>query len=143
MHREVGRPCSARRIQYAGEVSSLGNDVNHGRQPKRVATSGLAVRCRALNSEALAALGAAGIDDGAATTRLHADQKAMGTSAAGFRSLVSAFHSESNCGAQRLQKVCADGCEMFKAGRMIAAARVAIVVLALPLIRLMHGADRG
>jgi hypothetical protein len=46
----------------------------------------------ALDGQALAALGAARVDDGTAATRLHADQKAVGAGAAHFGRLVGAFH---------------------------------------------------
>jgi hypothetical protein len=49
-----------------------------------------------LDSQTLAALGATSIDDGAATTGLHADQKAMGAGATGFGGLISAFHDSSS-----------------------------------------------
>jgi hypothetical protein len=49
----------------------------------------------ALDGQALAALGAACVDDSAATTGFHTHQKAMGTGAARFGGLVSAFHVES------------------------------------------------
>jgi len=45
-----------------------------------------------LDSQTLAALGAACIDDGAATAGLHANKKAMGTGAADLGGLVGAFH---------------------------------------------------
>jgi hypothetical protein len=48
-----------------------------------------------LDSQALAALGTARVDHGAAATGLHANQKTMGTGAADFGRLVSAFHFES------------------------------------------------
>ncbi len=44
------------------------------------------------DSQTLAALGAASVDDGAAATGLHANQKAVGTGAAHFGGLVGAFH---------------------------------------------------
>jgi len=44
------------------------------------------------DSQALAALGAACVDDGAAATGLHADQKAVGACAPHFGRLVGAFH---------------------------------------------------
>ena len=44
------------------------------------------------DSQAFTAFGATGVDDGAATTGFHADQKAVGTRTACFRGLVSAFH---------------------------------------------------
>jgi len=47
-----------------------------------------------LDSQALAAFGAACIDHGAATTGLHADQETVGTGAADFGRLVRAFHLE-------------------------------------------------
>ena len=49
-----------------------------------------------LDSQALAAFGAACVDHSAATAGFHADQKAMGTGATGFGRLVSAFHVFSN-----------------------------------------------
>jgi hypothetical protein len=42
--------------------------------------------------ETLATFGAPGVDDGAATARLHPDEKAVGARAADLRGLVSAFH---------------------------------------------------
>jgi hypothetical protein len=45
-----------------------------------------------LDSEAFATFGAACVDHSAATACFHTDQKAMGTSAASLRRLVSAFH---------------------------------------------------
>jgi hypothetical protein len=47
-----------------------------------------------LDSQALATLGAARVDYGATTAGLHANQKTMGTGAADFGGLVSAFHLE-------------------------------------------------
>src|SRR4029079_11362356 len=44
------------------------------------------------DGQALAALGAPGVDDGAATARLHADEKAVGARAADLGGLVGAFH---------------------------------------------------
>jgi hypothetical protein len=45
-----------------------------------------------LQAQALAALGAAGVDNGAAATGLHANEKAVRTRAAHFGRLVGAFH---------------------------------------------------
>jgi hypothetical protein len=50
------------------------------------------ITCEGLDSQTLAALGTAGIDHGAATAGLHANQKAVGTGAADFGRLVCAFH---------------------------------------------------
>jgi hypothetical protein len=47
---------------------------------------------RELDSQTLAAFGAACIDHGAAATGFHANQKTMGACAADFGGLVSAFH---------------------------------------------------
>ncbi len=46
------------------------------------------------DSQALAALGATGIDHSTATTGLHANQKTVGAGAANLGGLVSAFHFE-------------------------------------------------
>jgi hypothetical protein len=45
-----------------------------------------------LDSQTLTAFGAASVDDSAAATGFHANQKAVGTCAAGLGGLVSAFH---------------------------------------------------
>lgn len=45
-----------------------------------------------LNRKSGAALGAARIDNSAATARFHAYQKTMGTFSSGYGGLVSAFH---------------------------------------------------
>lgn len=70
------------------------------------APASCAVRCAArtrfravpgtsgLDGQALATLGAAGVDHGAAATGLHADQKTMGTRAADLGRLISTFHFE-------------------------------------------------
>jgi hypothetical protein len=50
---------------------------------------------RALQTDALAAFGTACTDDGSAAAALHANQKAMGAGATGFRRLVRAFHDVS------------------------------------------------
>ena len=47
-----------------------------------------------LDSQALAALGATSVDHCAAATGLHANQETVGTSAADFGGLVSAFHND-------------------------------------------------
>ena len=47
------------------------------------------------DSQTLAAFGATCVDHGTATAGLHADQKTVGTGAAGFGRLVSAFHDNS------------------------------------------------
>jgi hypothetical protein len=61
--------------------------------------------CGQLNSDsqALAALGAAGIDHSAAATGLHANQKAVSAGAANLGGLVSAFHFENPKGLDENQ----------------------------------------
>jgi len=49
-------------------------------------------RAAGSDGQALAALGAACVDNGAAATGLHADLKAVGACAAHFGGLVGAFH---------------------------------------------------
>jgi hypothetical protein len=62
-------------------------------QPARSAPGG--TQRLKLDSQTLAALGAACIDYSAATACLHANQEAVGTGATDFGRLVSAFHIES------------------------------------------------
>ena len=47
-----------------------------------------------LDSQALAAFGATGVDDSATAAGFHANQKAVGTGTAGLGRLVCAFHFE-------------------------------------------------
>src|SRR5437899_1365831 len=68
-------------------------DLSRGRSQVQ-ATS--AASCRSLDRQALAALGAACVDDGAATARLHAHEEAVRAGAADFGGLVGAFHGESS-----------------------------------------------
>jgi hypothetical protein len=58
-----------------------------------------------LNSQALAAFGAARVDHGAATTGFHANQKTVGTGATDFGRLVSAFHLEFLTGSIRIHPI--------------------------------------
>ena len=55
------------------------------------------------DSQALAAFGTSGIDDRATTAGLHANQETMGTGAADFGRLVSAFHLEFLTGSVLIQ----------------------------------------
>jgi hypothetical protein len=64
-------------------------------QPPAVATGHTQTAEHSLDSQALAALGAASVDHSAATACLHADQKTVGTGAACFGWLVGAFHNSS------------------------------------------------
>ena len=62
-------------------------------QPPAVASGHSQTVEKALDSQTLAAFGAACIDHGAATTGLHANQKAVGTGATCLGGLVGAFHN--------------------------------------------------
>ena len=63
-------------------------------QPPEVASGHSQTVEKALDSQTLAAFGAACIDHGTTTAGLHANQEAVGTGAADFGRLVSAFHLE-------------------------------------------------
>lgn len=58
-----------------------------------------------LDSQALTALGAARIDHGAAATGFHANQETVGTCAADFGGLVSAFHVKFLMGSVQIQQL--------------------------------------
>ena len=64
-------------------------------QPPEVASGHSQTVEKALDSQTLAAFGATCIDHGAATTGLHANQKAVGTGATCLGWLVGAFHNSS------------------------------------------------
>jgi hypothetical protein len=64
-------------------------------QPPAVASGHSQTVEKALDSQTLAAFGATCIDHGAATTGLHANQKAVGTGATCLGWLVGAFHNSS------------------------------------------------
>jgi hypothetical protein len=64
-------------------------------QPPEVAIGHGQTAEQSLDSQALAALGAACIDHSAAATCFHANQKAVGTGATCFGWLVGAFHNSS------------------------------------------------
>jgi hypothetical protein len=72
-------------------------EMLHAITPKADVCAVLApAAAKPLDSEAFAALSAACVDHGTATTGFHANQEAVGTGAAGFCRLVSAFHGKSN-----------------------------------------------
>jgi hypothetical protein len=72
------------------------------REQKRETKTTIFSAAKSLYSQTLAAFGAACINYSATTTGFHAYQKAMGTGAAGFRRLVSAFHGLSKTGRRNL-----------------------------------------
>ena len=87
---EVNTSCARRCPKHALEVGRALNSSDHGTDPvspKRADGVSEDSDC-----QTLAPLGATCIDDGAATTRLHADKKAMRAGAADFGSLVGTFH---------------------------------------------------
>jgi hypothetical protein len=72
------------------------------REQKRETKTTRFSAAKSLYSQTLAAFGAACINHSATATGFHAYQKAMGTGAAGFRRLVSAFHGLSKTGRRNL-----------------------------------------
>ena len=78
---------SQHRLKLRAGFETLQNPSNLAKQVTNRVQPMAASDC-----QALATLGATGVDHGAAATRFHADQKAMGTGAADFGGLVSAFH---------------------------------------------------
>ena len=87
VQREVGAAGSGARAQHALEINGTQKTGNHAAGRGAVSPG-----ARASDGQALAALGAAGVDHGTAATGLHADQEPMGAGAANFGGLVSAFH---------------------------------------------------
>ena len=65
-----------------------------GRGCAVLALSGRCLGRRRSDGQALAALGAACVDDSAAATGFHANQESVGACTADFRRLVSAFHDQ-------------------------------------------------
>jgi len=65
-----------------------------GRGCAVLALSGRCLGRRRSDGQALAAFGAACVDDGAAATGFHANQESVGACTADFRRLVSAFHGQ-------------------------------------------------
>lgn len=96
-------PCQAAPLQRRGKLSRTAQSRGAGKRRARVQQRD----CRALaetwfreprsvlDGQALAALGAARIDDGAATTGFHANAKAVGALAASDGRLVGTFHDDS------------------------------------------------
>ena len=89
-------PCDATRSARSGTTVRAchhGLELRPGLEPLHVGQrAGCGVRTARLDGQALAALGAACVDDGAAAAGLHADQEAVGACAAHFGGLVGAFH---------------------------------------------------
>lgn len=77
--------------QGAGKSNQASNKQSRWLSPKR-----------SLNSQTLAAFGAACVDHGAATFGFHTHEKAVRASAAGFGRLISTFHDRGlSCGWER------------------------------------------
>ena len=101
MHCKVRRVHLGARAKDAFEVSGAHEAADHG--ATRPLLSLIRCRCRESggfssrsDGQALAALGAAGVDHGPSAPTLHANQEAVGAGAADFRSLIRAFHDLSN-----------------------------------------------
>src|SRR5664279_2304233 len=90
MNSEMRRAGAAARAEDTLEIGRLDETCHHldRRLPPRHATA----RGGASDGQTLATLGAPGVDDGAAAARLHADEKAVSSGAAGLGGLISAFH---------------------------------------------------
>lgn len=90
MNREMRTACPRRCSQHAFEISRSDDATDHGATRVRPITDQ-----QGLDGQTFAALGAACVDHGTATTGLHANEEAMGTGAASLGCLVSAFHDGS------------------------------------------------
>jgi len=85
------------RLEIAGEIEGVAQRFNPYRRSLGSATSvkepwSPLNRLPGSGCQAFAALGATGVDHGATTAGLHANQETMGAGAADFGGLVSAFH---------------------------------------------------
>ena len=89
---EVQRAGAAARAEDTLEVGRL--DETRHRRGRGLAPGHTTARGGASDGQTLATLGAPGVDDGAAATRFHADEKAVRARAAGLGGLVSAFHGD-------------------------------------------------
>ena len=97
--RRNGRCAGARGFSAHARSRRIAGVVQPRRNGDR--RDGNAQQAKDSDRQALAPLGAAGIDDGTATTRLHADKEPVRACAADFGGLVGAFHglSRSRCPA--------------------------------------------
>jgi len=85
-------------VTKAGLTAGAGNRccAQAGRSwPKQCAKQQLTTARSRSGSQAFAALGATGLDDGTATAGLHAHEKTVGTGTAGLGGLISALHHRS------------------------------------------------
>ena len=75
----------------AGAAADSDADAQ-GKTPHTAVAGTVSASTGASNRQALAALGPASVDDGAATTALHSNKKPVRACAANFGSLIGAFH---------------------------------------------------
>ena len=75
----------------AGATADSDADAQ-GKTPRTAAAGTVSASTGASDRQALAALGPASVDDGAATTALHSNKKPVRACAANFGSLIGAFH---------------------------------------------------
>ena len=87
VHREVHATGPGARAKHALEIDGTKKAGNHA-----AGAALFSPEAQASDGQALAALGAACVDHGAAAAGLHADQEAVGAGAANFGGLVGAFH---------------------------------------------------
>ena len=85
--------CGRSRSSFSSKTSGCGAEPGLGAAEQREKL----LRAAGSDSQTLAALGAASVDDRTATAALHANEEAMRACAADFRSLVGAFHDALLC----------------------------------------------
>ena len=77
----------------AGAAADSDADADaQGKTPRTAVAGTVSASTGASDRQALAALGPASVDDGAATTALHSNKKPVRACAANFGSLIGAFH---------------------------------------------------
>jgi hypothetical protein len=101
------------------------------RQGRSPAPAGLI----ALDGQALAALGATGVQDSTTTAGLHADEEAVGTGALDFGRLVSAFH-----GATADFEETLDYCKKTGKGQII---HQQALLVSLSMVEIQHVDNSG
>jgi len=112
VQREMRAAGAARAGEDPLEIHRALDATDHREPGERGARS--AAWCdKTLDGQALAALGAARGDDGAATAGLHAHEEAVGAGAAGLGGLVGTLHGEP---LLRLLRVCAGRAQRLATG---------------------------
>jgi hypothetical protein len=93
VQREVSAAGTTRAGEHPLEIHRALDSTDH-REPGAGGAGSAALHDKALDGQALAALGAARGDDGAAAARLHAHEEAVSAGAAGLGGLVGTLHGE-------------------------------------------------